>query len=278
MADARASPVKAWVGVAEGCAGDCTGVAGLAGVADGYCTSAIPATRAATTASAAKPALYHRFLDHRACATWSPYPVRGAPSTLIAQERRPEEPAVTDPVFRILTVCTGNICRSPVAEKLLQAGLGDAVAVGSAGVRALVGEPIHPGMMAHLRQGGVLGDGFAARQIAPADVRAADLVLALTRAHRTHVVQQAPAALRRSFTLLEFARIVASPDLPAVPADAVGVRLRALVPLAARHRAPSPTADADDVPDPYGGGSADYERAYALIRDAVELIVRAVRG
>lgn len=185
---------------------------------------------------------------------------------------------MTDPAFRILTVCTGNICRSPVAERLLQAGLGDAVAVGSGGVRAMVGDPIHPEMVALLEQSGVPADGFVARQVAPADVRGADLVLALTRAHRSQLVQLAPAALRRSFTLLEFARIVASPDLPAVPAGPVGVRLRALVPLAARHRAPAPLPDADDVPDPYGRGSADYEQAYALIRDAVGVIVQAARG
>lgn len=185
---------------------------------------------------------------------------------------------MTDPPFRILTVCTGNICRSPVAERLLQAGLGDAVAVASGGVRAMVGDPIHPEMVALLGQSGMPTDGFAARQVSAVDVRGADLVLALTRAHRAQLVQEAPAALRRSFTLLEFARIVASPDLPSVPGGAVGVRLRALVPLAARHRTPALLAGDDDVPDPYGLGIAQYGEAYALIRGAVDTIVRAARG
>lgn len=184
---------------------------------------------------------------------------------------------MNEPAFRILTVCTGNICRSPVAERLLQDGLGDEVEARSAGVRALVGDPIHPGMAVHLEREGVGTGAFEARQVAPADVRDADLVLALTRAHRALLVQLAPAALRRSFTLLEFARIVASPDLPGVPAGAVGVRLRALVPLAARHRTPAPYPE-DDVPDPYGLGSAEYKRSYVLIRDAVDTIVRAARG
>lgn len=185
---------------------------------------------------------------------------------------------MTDAAFRILTICTGNICRSPVAERLLQAGLGDAVDVRSAGVRAMVGDPIHPGMVGHLELSGVSADRFAARQVAPADVRAADLVLALTRAHRAQLVQQAPAALRRAFTLLEFARIVASPDLPPVPAGPIGVRLRELVPLAARHRALAGPAETLDVPDPYGRDRAAYELAYALIRDAVDAIARAARG
>ena len=49
---------------------------------------------------------------------------------------------------RILTVCTGNICRSPVAERLLQAGLDQVLPGGfevpSAGTRAMVGDPIQP--------------------------------------------------------------------------------------------------------------------------------------
>jgi protein-tyrosine phosphatase len=185
---------------------------------------------------------------------------------------------VTDPPFRILTVCTGNICRSPVAERLLRAGLGDAVAVSSAGVRAVVGEPIHPGMVALLEQSGIRADRFAARQVASGDVGAADLVLGLTREHRARLVQEAPAALRRSFTLLEFARIVTSPDLAPVAAGPLDIRLRALVLLAARHRTPASLADSDDVPDPYGHGSAEYELAYGLIRDAVDTVVRVARG
>jgi protein-tyrosine phosphatase len=128
-----------------------------------------------------------------------------------------------------------------------------------------------------LKQSGIHTDSFAAQQVSAGEVRAADLVLALTREHRARLVQEEPAALRRSFTLLEFARIVASPDLPPVPAGPLGVRLRALVLLAARHRAAS-LADSDDVPDPYGHGSAEYELAFGQIRDAVETIVRVARG
>ena len=182
------------------------------------------------------------------------------------------------PAFRILTVCTGNICRSPVAERLLQAALGEPVAVASAGVRAMVGEPIHLEMVALMDGSGIPADGFAARQVAAGDLRDSDLVLALTREHRAQLVQQTPTTLRRSFTLLEFAHIVASPDLPPVPAGEVGVRLRELVPLAARYRSLAGPAETLDVPDPYGRDRAAYELAYALIRDAVDAIARAARG
>jgi protein-tyrosine phosphatase len=156
--------------------------------------------------------------------------------------------------------------------------LGDEVDVVSAGVHAVVGAPIHPGMVALIETSGIRTDGFVARQLTPSDINDADLVLALTREHRAYVVQEVPAALRRSFTLLEFARIVASPDLPPVPAGPVDVRLRALVSLATRHRAAAPLADSDDVPDPYGHGTAEYELAYALVSDAVDTITSVARG
>jgi protein-tyrosine phosphatase len=185
---------------------------------------------------------------------------------------------VTDSRFRILTVCTGNICRSPVAERLLVNSLGDKVAVSSAGVHAVVGAPIHPGMVALLEESGVPSGRFVARRLTSRDILGADLVLGLTREHRAYLVQEVPAAVRRSFTLLEFARLVTSPDLPSVPSTPVDVRLRALVRWAARHRAAPQVGDWDDVPDPYGHGEAEYELAYGLIHDAVDTIARAARG
>ena len=53
--------------------------------------------------------------------------------------------------FTILTVCTGNLCRSPAAERLLASKLGPTVKVSSAGTHALVGQPISEPMAALLR-------------------------------------------------------------------------------------------------------------------------------
>ena len=99
-----------------------------------------------------------------------------------------------------------------------------------------------------------------------------------SRCWNAQLVQQTPAALRRSFTLLEFARILASPNLPLVPVGDVGVRLRELVPLAARYRSLSGPVETQDVPDPYGRDRAAYELAYGLISDAVDAIARGARG
>lgn len=94
---------------------------------------------------------------------------------------------------RILTVCTGNICRSPVAERLLQAGLDQAVPGGfvvtSAGTRALVGEPIQPPSADIVRTFGGNAEGFAARQLTSKILRGVDLVLTMTSGHRGEVLR-----------------------------------------------------------------------------------------
>ena len=113
---------------------------------------------------------------------------------------------------RILTVCTGNICRSPVAERLLQAGLDQvrpgAFIVRSAGTRAMVGDPIQPLSADIIRTYGGTPDSFAARQLTPKILRESDLVLAMTAKHRGDVMQMDASLLKRTFTIREFARML----------------------------------------------------------------------
>jgi len=180
--------------------------------------------------------------------------------------------------LRILTVCTGNICRSPAAERLLAARLGPSVVVGSAGVGALVGAPVDPMMARLMRDAGLEPDGFAARAATERLVRDADLVLPLTRAHRARVVDLAPAVVRRTFTLLEFAHLVSLVHAPGAVAPRTPVeRLRLLIPLAAAARASAPEPPQGyDVPDPYGYGLAEFTTSWALIEGAVATIAAAV--
>lgn len=183
--------------------------------------------------------------------------------------------------FRVLTVCTGNICRSPVAERLLAGGLGQSVQVSSAGTAALIGEPVDVPMAALAADAGVEVTAFAAQQVNERLLRAADLVLAMTRDHRAQLVSLAPATVRRSYTLREFARIIGRIDLSGVPiAMSPGERLRAITPLAASMRPlVRPAADeTDDVPDPYGREPAVYEQAMGMIREATASIIRVARG
>jgi len=181
-----------------------------------------------------------------------------------------------DPPFAILCVCTGNVCRSPVAERLLAARLGPGVQVTSAGTFGLAGRGIEPEMVAHLTAAGVRDVEFVARRLTAADVRGADLVLGLGREHRAEAVELVPAAVRRAFTLLEFARLLEAISPDELPDGTVADRLRAAVPLAAAQRRRVASADLDDVADPYRLDQQAYDRSFSVIRTAVDTIADRV--
>ncbi len=179
--------------------------------------------------------------------------------------------------FAVLCVCTGNVCRSPATQLLLQRALGPTVEVRSAGTYALVGEPIDPPVANLLTQAGGNPKGFVARELVAADVLAADLVLALTREHRTAVVELVPSAVRRTFTLRELARILGSVEPDELFGTDLPDRLQAAVPLAASRRRRSTPAE-DDVLDPYRGSSERHQLVFDQIRSAVDRIAGVVVG
>jgi protein-tyrosine phosphatase len=176
------------------------------------------------------------------------------------------------PDFSVLAVCTGNICRSPALELRLRGALGAGaeVAVSSAGVRALEGAPIDPTMAGLL---GEVPDGFRGRQLGPGLVRSADLVLTMTTEQRRAVVASAPAAVRRVFTLREFAELAHLAGAAGVTegAASTGRALQELVRAAPRFRAQR-TAGDDDIEDPYGRDAAVFGRVLDAIDDAVRQI------
>jgi len=184
----------------------------------------------------------------------------------------------TDAPARILAVCTGNICRSPAVERLLAARLAGAdVQVVSAGTHAVVGHPVSAPMVPLVTAAGADAQDFAAQQLTAALVRDADLVLTLTRSHRSAVVELVPAAVRRTFTLRELARLVTHVDPAALHAagDTPGARVRALPALASavRHVAGTGT---DDVVDPIGGSDAVYRASYDELAPAVDTLAAAL--
>ena len=115
----------------------------------------------------------------------------------------------------ILVVCTGNICRSPYMQFTLTAALAaagvDDIVVASAGTHAVPDSGVAPHMAALLRADGLDVDGYATRQLTAAMVADADIVLTAERAHRKQVVLLDPRALGRTFTLLQFGRLLPSP-------------------------------------------------------------------
>jgi protein-tyrosine phosphatase len=180
-------------------------------------------------------------------------------------------------VCSILAVCTGNVCRSPAVERLLASNLGPTVRVSSAGTHALVGHQISEPMAALLLGSGVEPDSFQARRLSEEMLKEADLVLVMTRAQRGLVVEQWPAAVRRTFTLREFARLLSWVDTSGLPTGTPAERLRAAISLAAAERGRERRSpDEDDVVDPFRHSTAVYKDSFEQIVSAVDSIVYAI--
>lgn len=177
----------------------------------------------------------------------------------------PSPPA--EPRFRVLFVCIGNVCRSPVAERLLAARLpSERFEVGSAGLSAMVGYAMSRYAAAELRGLGGDSTGFAAQQLEGSMVAGADLVLTATRAIRSEVLAEAPEALRRTFTILEFAALAEL--APRGTAEEV-------VRWSSTHRS-SVAEELQDIPDPFRRGAQAHAAAAAAIHRAVESIAEAL--
>lgn len=101
-------------------------------------------------------------------------------------------------MYKILFVCTGNICRSPTAEGVLrhcaeEAGLSGKVMVDSAGTHGYhVGDAPDQRSVMAAKKRGIHIDGLRARQIAPDDFNEFDLILALDYEHLQHLRRMAP--------------------------------------------------------------------------------------
>jgi protein-tyrosine phosphatase len=99
-------------------------------------------------------------------------------------------------IRRILVVCVGNICRSPMAEALLKRDMrgNDEFTVESAGLGALVGHPASEHSVELMRELGLDISGHRARQIHPDMVQAADLVLVMEAGHKRAIDDADPTA------------------------------------------------------------------------------------
>ncbi|PVH28123.1 low molecular weight protein-tyrosine-phosphatase [Pararhodobacter oceanensis] len=102
----------------------------------------------------------------------------------------------------ILVVCVGNICRSPLGERMLQSeldALGAQISVSSAGIHALVDHPADEDASAVAAEHGVSLDGHKARQFTEKLGRAHDLILVMEAGHKAEVVKLAPALSGKTF-------------------------------------------------------------------------------
>ncbi|MGQ7786776.1 arsenate reductase/protein-tyrosine-phosphatase family protein [Nesterenkonia sp. K-15-9-6] len=193
--------------------------------------------------------------------------------------------------FTVLTVCTGNICRSPAMERLFAHVFADAAQEGlrvhSGGTYAHDGEDMQPPMKQRVADYGADADDFTARQVTAAMVEEADLILTATREHLEDVTAEVPGARARAFTIREVGRLAEHLGREAVRAqlrDVVGEgatqrdRIAAVVPLLdrARQDAGRPGPD-DDVVDPYMLPDDVYDESFQQIIGPIEVLAEVTR-
>ncbi|PRC42361.1 low molecular weight phosphatase family protein [Mycobacterium sp. ITM-2017-0098] len=170
--------------------------------------------------------------------------------------------------MHILFVCTGNICRSPTAERLAVAyaaemGIGN-LGASSAGTNAVSGHRIHDEAAIVLRQLGGDPSGFAARQLTANVASSADLILTMTAKHRDCLLELCPSMLSRTFLLTEASRLVSEFDAASI-ADLAALRPR----LTSRER--------PDIPDPIGQSPAVFESVVSQIAEVLYPIMALCR-
>jgi protein-tyrosine phosphatase len=151
--------------------------------------------------------------------------------------------------LHILFVCTGNLCRSPIAERLAVARSArfgcDDLKASSAGTYAVTGSPIEANAVRVLERLGGDAANFSSRRLTPAIAEDADLVLTMTRAQRDDVLNLVPRRLHETFTLGE-AAFLASECSARNIADLAASRPR------------FPAHRWSDVPDPIGQDEAFF--------------------
>lgn len=192
--------------------------------------------------------------------------------------------------FRILVVCTGNICRSAQAEQLIRARVVENspesspfLIVESAGTGAIVGSGMPDQAAALSSQYGGDPTNHIARQLTTDQVRSADLVLAMAAEHRSAVVRLLPRASRNTFMLTEFAALLESAEQnhPAIlegfsalsPAD----KMRSAVKWVSARRGflPPDGVVRVDVVDPYRRSEDVYTESARQIVEALDRAQRA---
>jgi protein-tyrosine phosphatase len=183
--------------------------------------------------------------------------------------------------MRILFVCNGNICRSPLAAQAFSQivanhSIASQVQVDSAGIFAMENHPMDPGSVLAMKALGFVPQPHVAKQLLAEHVEAADLVLTSTELQREGVVELHIKANRYTFTLKEFANLACFlvqpptdrdefvPALPTGLADKLAATLK--------WRGTSPLLETLDLADPYGQDQAVFQLMAQETVDALQKV------
>jgi protein-tyrosine phosphatase len=189
------------------------------------------------------------------------------------------------PPFTVLHVCMGNICRSPIAERLLvlaiaevardpQAHLVHSHSAGTGGWHA--GEDMHPSAARQVKARGGDPRGFTARRLRSEHIDGADLVLPATADQQLYVTALRPDAGPRTFVLGELGRLLPRVDLGALPGlgeptpESIYARGVALVAALDAVRAGAAALPSDDLDDPWGRG----EKTFGRVADEIDGVLQ----
>ncbi len=197
--------------------------------------------------------------------------------------------------FTVLHVCMGNICRSPMAERLMVLAaqqrlakldatvtadeLLTSVSAGTGGWHE--GEEMNPPAARQIMLRGGSTDGFTARKLVTRHLLDADLILTATTDQLDYVHVLRPDLSARTFVLGHLARLLPGIDLAALPPvatdpDGFAARAAAVVEAADRVRADHPAPAEDDLDDPWGRGDQTFARVADEIDESVYAFLDAV--
>jgi protein-tyrosine-phosphatase len=172
----------------------------------------------------------------------------------------------------VIVVCTGNVCRSPIAEGLMRRAtehrsIGAPITVSSAGTAGWEGSPAMPEAVEAAAERGVDISGHVATRLRPGMAAVADLVLCMAAEHRDQIASEEPQAVDRTFTLKELVRLLeGGARTAATPAARIAA-------AAARARAEGSEPLDEDIADPLGLPLEGYR---AIATELDDWLVRLV--
>lgn len=178
--------------------------------------------------------------------------------------------------MRVLFICTGNICRSPMGELLFRTYTqGTSLEVGSAGTHSLAGHSIDPSSKALMDAVGIDSSQFRSTQLTQDIADNSDLILCFEPEQRHNIVVIAPTALPYTFTLTDFSNMCAyCAQHNMITGVTIQERLQSVIDQSMQIRPMLPPSAT--IPDPYRKNFEAFRSAARATNDAIRNILRSI--